>query len=59
MALDYQRIGYGTAASAPVGTRTVGANNPAPCWVAPGGPGFGWRDIDVLKLGAKWRVDSA
>jgi long-chain fatty acid transport protein len=45
---DYQRINYSDVAA---------VNNPsrptAPLGAA-GGPGFGWRDIDVFKLGVSW-----
>lgn len=53
VALDYQRIKYS-------GVGSVGNASSVPLPLgAPGGPGFGWRDIDVLKLGVQWRVDSA
>ena len=53
VALDYQRIKYS-------GVGSVGnpSSVPLPLGSA-GGPGFGWRDIDVLKLGVQWRVNSA
>ncbi|MDE2607550.1 MAG: outer membrane protein transport protein [Burkholderiales bacterium] len=52
VAADWQRIGYAgvtsvgnpSASSAPMG--------------APTGPGFGWRDIDVLKLGVSWEMNA-
>jgi long-chain fatty acid transport protein len=53
VAADWQRIKYSgvpsvgnpSAAAAP-----LGASN---------GPGFGWRDIDVFKLGVAWQVNGA
>ena len=50
VAIDVGRINYSdvaavsdpSAAQAPLG--------------APNGPGFGWKDIDVFKLGVAWRV---
>lgn len=50
VAADYQRINYSDVAA---------VNNPS-LPVAPlgasNGPGFGWRDIDVLKLGVSWAM---
>jgi long-chain fatty acid transport protein len=52
VALDYQRIEYS-------GVPAVG--NPslpvAPLGAA-NGPGFGWRDINIFKLGAAWQLNS-
>ncbi|MEW6704584.1 MAG: outer membrane protein transport protein [Pseudomonadota bacterium] len=50
VALDWQRINYSKVAA--VGNPStaqapLGADN---------GPGFGWRDIDVLKLGVAWKM---
>ena len=54
VALDYQRINYSDS-------RAV--NNPSQPPVAPlgaaNGPGFGWQDIDVWKLGVAWRMNDA
>jgi long-chain fatty acid transport protein len=63
VAMDYQRINYSDVAS---------INNPGsniyPFFAAPGpstldsrlgasaGPGFGWQDINVIKLGVQWQV---
>jgi long-chain fatty acid transport protein len=52
LAADWQHIGYSgvpavgnpSAAAAP-----LGAGN---------GPGFGWRDVDVFKLGVAWQMDA-
>jgi len=53
LALDYQRINYS-------GVGSVGnpSSVPAPLG-SPGGPGFGWKDINVVKLGAQWRANNA
>lgn len=53
LALDYSRIRYSGVASVgdPSGT-------PAPLG-APGGPGFGWRDVNVWKLGVQWQARPA
>ena len=50
LALDLQRINYSDVASvghASLPTAPLGAAN---------GPGFGWRDIDVFKIGVVWRM---
>lgn len=53
-AVDYNRINYGGVAS---------VGNPSNPAVAPlgaaTGPGFGWRDIDVFKLGVAWQMSPA
>ncbi|XAH23814.1 outer membrane protein transport protein [Xylophilus sp. GW821-FHT01B05] len=53
---DVQRIRYGQVAAVgnPLGPLLQGV----PLGAA-GGPGFGWRDITVLKLGAAYQVSSA
>ncbi|MEI9899909.1 MAG: outer membrane protein transport protein [Hyphomicrobium sp.] len=48
---DYKRIWYGSIpsianASTNIFTSQLGADN---------GPGFGWKDIDIIKVGAEWR----
>ncbi len=50
LALDYERIQYsgvGAVGNASSVQLPLGAS---------GGPGFGWKDVDVWKLGASWRV---
>ena len=51
LAADYQRINYG-------GVSSIGnpSTNQAPLGAA-GGPGFGWKDINVWKLGGEYRYD--
>ncbi|MEO8081541.1 MAG: outer membrane protein transport protein [Caldimonas sp.] len=53
LALDYQRIQYS-------GIPSVGNSSmlPNPLGSA-NGPGFGWKDIDVIKLGVAWRMSDA
>jgi long-chain fatty acid transport protein len=51
VALDYQHIGYGGVAA--IGNPSF---NQAPLGT-PGGPGFGWSNVSVWKLGAQWAVD--
>lgn len=51
LALDYQRIGYSDVKSIgnPMASAgALGANN---------GKGFGWSDINVIKLGAQWKAN--
>ncbi len=48
--LDYQHIFYGDIAS---------ISNPStalPPLGGDSGPGFGWKDVDVFKIGAEWRA---
>jgi long-chain fatty acid transport protein len=52
VAADWQRINYG-------GVPSVGnPSNAAAPLGAPNGPGFGWRDIDVFKVGVAWQMNS-
>ncbi len=53
VALDWDRIKYS-------GVPAVGnpSSNQAPLGAA-NGPGFGWKDVDVVKLGVVWRVSDA
>ena len=51
VALDYQRINYS-------GVPSVGnASFPTAPLGSANGPGFGWRDVDVVKLGAAWQMN--
>ena len=52
LAADWQRIAYSGVPS--VGNPSAAA---APLGAA-NGPGFGWRDIDVWKLGVAWRANA-
>ncbi len=51
LALDYQRIAYS-------GVRAVAnpSSPPVAQLGATNGPGFGWSDINVVKLGVQWQV---
>jgi long-chain fatty acid transport protein len=53
IAVDYSRINYS-------GVPSVGnpSSNQAPLG-ASNGPGFGWKDIDVVKIGVAWRASDA
>ena len=53
VALDFGRINYSDVPS--VGNPTA---MPAPLGAA-NGPGFGWQDIDVFKLGVAWKMSNA
>ena len=52
--LDYQQINYSdvAAVSNPIANRTVSGN----LFGSTNGPGFGWEDISVIKLGAQYVV---
>lgn len=52
VALDYSRINYGGVASI-----ANPSTNQAPLGSA-NGPGFGWADINVWKLGVQWQASS-
>ena len=52
VALDYQRINYSGVPS--VGNPSL----PVAPLGAANGPGFGWRDIDIFKLGVAWQMNS-
>ena len=52
IAMDYGRINYSGVAS--VGN----ASTLPPPLGATNGPGFGWRDINVVKLGVAWRMNN-
>ncbi len=53
LALDVERIEYS-------GVGSVGnpSSVPLPLGSA-GGPGFGWKDVDIVKLGVQWRMSPA
>lgn len=53
IALDVGRINYSDAASV-----SNPSSNQAPLGAA-NGPGFGWKDIDVFKIGVAWRMSDA
>ena len=49
--VDYKRIFYSGVAS--IANSSASAGVPLG---APGGPGFGWSDVNVIALGAEWRA---
>jgi long-chain fatty acid transport protein len=52
VAVDWQRIKYS-------GVPSVGNSSmPVAPLGADNGPGFGWRDIDIFKLGVAWQMNS-
>lgn len=51
VAFDYQRINYSGVPS--VGNPSM----PVAPLGAANGPGFGWRDVDVFKLGVAWQMN--
>ncbi len=53
LALDYKRILYNSVKS--IANRS---NNQAPLG-SDNGPGFGWQDVDVIKLGVEYAVDKS
>jgi len=60
VAIDYERINYSDAKS--VGNPgslilQCVQGDPSACLGGSNGAGFGWRDIDVWKLGVEYRVD--
>lgn len=50
VALDWQRINYSDVAA------VSNASLPVAPLGAANGPGFGWQDVDVLKLGVAWQA---
>jgi long-chain fatty acid transport protein len=54
VAFDWQKIDYADIASVGDGVASLFAGVPLG---AAGGPGFGWRDVSVFKLGAAYRVN--
>jgi long-chain fatty acid transport protein len=52
IAMDYGRINYSDVAS--VGNQSL----PVAPLGAANGPGFGWKDVNVFKLGVAWRMNS-
>lgn len=64
LALDYQRINYSKVASVgnPVsnvfGCPAFGGPNPANCLGGSAGPGFGWSDVNIWKLGAEYKYNN-
>jgi long-chain fatty acid transport protein len=56
VAMDYQRINYGDVPS----IANPGANmNTGAAFGSPQGAGFGWKSINVIKLGTEWKYSSS
>lgn len=49
---DYKRIWYSSVESVANPSTNILAGSPLG---ADNGPGFGWQDIDIIKIGAEWR----
>ncbi|MEZ5644694.1 MAG: outer membrane protein transport protein [Burkholderiaceae bacterium] len=54
LAADYSRINYSKVPA--IGNASLA--NFANGFGSPNGPGFGWRDVNVVKLGAQWQMNS-
>lgn len=54
VAVDYSRINYSNVAS--IGNASLA--NFANGFGAADGPGFGWKDVNVVKLGVQWQMNS-
>jgi long-chain fatty acid transport protein len=64
IALDYGKINYSDVKSVGnpsrniLGCPAVGGTNSANCLGGSDGAGFGWRDVDVFRLGAQYELDA-
>jgi long-chain fatty acid transport protein len=56
--LDYKRIWYSTIESLNNSSANLLTASASPSNLLGGsdGPGFGWQDIDIIKVGAEWRA---
>ena len=60
IALDYERINYSDSAAVNNPSANIFqcvGGDPSGCLGGSNGAGFGWRDIDIWKLGAEYQVD--
>ncbi len=58
VSMDYRRINYSDAASVSNPQIVIDPANGFPRqFGAANGPGFGWKDVDVFKVGAEWRAN--
>ncbi len=61
VAFDYQRINYsdvksiGNSSTNIYGCPLFGGTDPTACLGGANGPGFGWKDVDVFKLGVEYQ----
>ena len=56
VALDYQRIEYSGVASVSNPQNNLFKQDGSGALGMPGGAGFGWQDINVVKLGVQWEA---
>lgn len=59
VAVDYQRINYAGVPSVGNPSSNIGGcmmGNPANCLGGSSGPGFGWKNINVWKVGVEWQA---
>jgi hypothetical protein len=59
IAVDYQRINYAGVPSVGNPSSNIGGcmmGNPANCLGGSSGPGFGWKNINVWKVGVEWQA---
>ncbi len=59
IAADYQRINYAGVPSVGNPSANIGGcmmGNPANCLGGSSGPGFGWKNVNVWKLGLEWQA---
>ncbi len=64
LALDYQNIKYGSVPSIANSSQNIlacnnGMGDLTKCLGASNGPGFGWTDVNVIKLGVEWVYSSS
>ena len=61
LAVDYQNIKYGSVPAIANSSQNILAcygGDTTQCLGASKGPGFGWSDVNVVKLGAEWSYSS-
>jgi long-chain fatty acid transport protein len=64
LAIDYQSIKYGSVPAIANSSQNIlacnnGAGDLNQCLGASNGPGFGWSNVNVIKLGAEWTYSSS
>ena len=65
IAVDYERINYskvpavGNQSANIIDCMMSGSNTDSRCLGGASGPGFGWSDVNVVKLGAEWVYSSS
>lgn len=60
VAVDYQKIQYGSVPAIANSSQNIlqCQSNATYCLGAANGPGFGWTDVNVVKLGLEWQYSS-